>query len=251
MRHRLAAVGCSDRVGFVRHWGAPVRARRNRARGGLGRACRSPRSGSFVRKAGWRWPAASGSFGALARVGRACAVATRAWPRRLVVSEFLTISATSVQTVHATLGIRGVPGRAGRGRGLAGGGCAGGVRLGFVRQRGRSERAAMRCAAGPRVRSARVSGRAGVLTGVGFVRREIGPGWRRCDVLPALGFVWQYHVLQPAHASSLPSALALGSLRPTRPGAALPTRVGTRIADDNGHALRRASTGHGGILLGS
>jgi hypothetical protein len=66
---------------------------------------------------GWRVVAAApgraGSARLPACVGIPCDIATKAWPRRLIVSGFVTISSASVQRVHATLGIRGTPGRAG------------------------------------------------------------------------------------------------------------------------------------------
>ncbi len=143
-------------------------------------------------RACWR---SSGSFGALARVRWAipCDVATKVWPRRLIVSEFLTISSASVQRVHATLGIRGAPGGAGGGMVLprsadrmGSGSGSFGARLEGGRRCG--------VAAGPRVRSAvsRTSARA---------------------------------------CASAPSAPCLRGLRPARFGAVAATRFGTGNTD--------------------
>jgi hypothetical protein len=81
--------------------------------------------------------------------GRSFSLSRRACRRRRIGSESLTISSAYVQRVHATLGVRGSPGRVGNG--LAGIGCSDG---GQVRSVARP-RAAMQGIAGSRVRSAR------------------------------------------------------------------------------------------------
>ena len=96
-RARPVRAGC-DRGRAARDERIPARARVRSVRG-------SGRAGvlavvGFVRRA-------------CPRVGIPCDVATMAWPRRLIVSGFLTISSASVQRVHAILGIRGAPGGAG------------------------------------------------------------------------------------------------------------------------------------------
>jgi hypothetical protein len=149
--------------------GRPVRVGCDR-----GRAARAsvsnPRSGSFGARIG-PGGRAGGRRVRSARlpacVGIPCDIATTAWPRRLIVSGFLTISSASVQRVHATLGIRGTAGR-------AGGACScRGRLLGWGQVR---------------VHSARLDGE------------------RRCGCCPSLGFVRQYHVLLPARAHSASSA---------------------------------------------
>jgi hypothetical protein len=92
--------------------------------------------------------------------GRSFSLSRRACRRRRIGSESLTISSAYVQRVHATLGVRGSPGRAGNGR--AGVGCAG-TRFGFVRLRDRCER------------------RCGLPPSLGFVRHSEGDRPVRCD----------------------------------------------------------------------
>ena len=93
----------------------PVRAGCERGR--TARASVSnPRSGSFGARIGPGGRAARPRVRSArlpACVGIPCDITTKAWPRRLIVSGFLTISSASVQRVHAILGIRGAPGGAG------------------------------------------------------------------------------------------------------------------------------------------
>ena len=192
------------------------RARPVRAGGDRGRAAREERIPAGARVRSVR---GSGRAGVLAvvgfvrracpRVGIPCDVATMAWPRRLIVSGFLTISSASVQRVHAILGIRGAPGGAGGAwscrRQLLGWGQ---VRVRLVR--------------GPRAGgdagSCRASGSFGSITYF----------WSRMRILRR-------------------ARLALGGLRPARLRAVSAARLGAGITDPDGRGARGANTGHGAI----
>jgi hypothetical protein len=71
--------------------------------------------------------------------------------------------------------------------------------------------------------------------GLGFVRCEVVP---RAAIRRAAGARVRsaYHPFLPAHAHSARSPSSLGNLRPARPGAVLPTGFGTRIGDGDGRA---------------
>ena len=103
-RGRLGKSGVQPALGFVR-WEIQT----GRAGGRRVRSCDNRAGADVLAGVGLVWALAP------VRVGASVDVATKAWPRRLIVSGLLTMSSASVQRVHATLGIRGALGRAGRG----------------------------------------------------------------------------------------------------------------------------------------
>jgi hypothetical protein len=205
---RAGAWSCRRRLRGWSRFGFPA------ARGWS--AAMRPVAGPWVR---------SGRFG---RVGWRFRALSMAWPRRLIVKGFLTIRWANAQKVHATLGIRGAPDRAGRGMVLP-------------RSAARMEQVRV-----PSARGWRAGGDAA-----------------RCGGSGSFGSITYF---SPRMRILRRAPLASGGLRPVGSGAVLPTGFGTRIVDRNDRAPRlpgrvgerdpnpartgQSYTGHGGILSG-